>query len=40
VFVLPYDTNQAWTHEVPHSAPIGGRRISVTLRAFGGGGRA
>ncbi|MBN8616275.1 MAG: alpha-ketoglutarate-dependent dioxygenase AlkB [Deltaproteobacteria bacterium] len=33
VFVLPYDTNKAWTHEVPHAAR-GGRRISVTLRAF------
>ena len=40
VFVLPYDTNQAWTHEVPHSARIGGRRISVTLRAFGASGPA
>lgn len=34
VFILPYDTNQAWTHEVPHAARYQGRRISVTLRAF------
>lgn len=34
VFVLPFDTNQAWTHEVPHRARDRGRRISVTLRAF------
>jgi alkylated DNA repair dioxygenase AlkB len=34
VFVLPYETNLAFTHEVPHSARAGGRRISVTLRAF------
>lgn len=34
-FVLPYATNQAWTHEVPKSAKLRGRRISVTMRAFG-----
>ena len=34
VFVLPYETNLAFTHEVPHSARVEGRRISVTLRAF------
>jgi alkylated DNA repair dioxygenase AlkB len=34
VFVLPYDSNAAWTHEVPHAARHTGRRISVTLRAF------
>lgn len=34
VFVLPYSTNEAWTHEVPHSARRRGRRISITLRAF------
>lgn len=34
VFVLPYDTNLAFTHEVPHAASSRGRRISVTLRAF------
>lgn len=34
VFVMPYDTNLAWTHEVPHSARCTGRRISVTLRAL------
>jgi alkylated DNA repair dioxygenase AlkB len=39
VFVMPYDTNLAWTHEVPHAAKYAGRRISVTLRAFETGGR-
>lgn len=34
VFVMPYATNRAWTHEVPHHAGSRGRRISVTLRAF------
>jgi alkylated DNA repair dioxygenase AlkB len=34
VFVMPYATNLAWTHEVPHFARDSGRRISVTLRAF------
>ena len=34
VFVMPYDTNLAWKHEVPKSAKAKGRRISVTLRAF------
>lgn len=34
LFVMPYETNLAWTHEVPHSARCAGRRISVTLRAF------
>lgn len=34
VFVLPYETNLAYTHEVPHNASSTGRRISVTLRAF------
>lgn len=34
VFVMPYATNQAWTHEVPKSKRYQKRRISVTLRAF------
>jgi alkylated DNA repair dioxygenase AlkB len=34
VFVMPWETNRAWTHEVPHSAKSAGRRISLTLRAF------
>ena len=34
ILVLPYDTNLAWTHEVPHRARDRGRRISVTFRAF------
>jgi alkylated DNA repair dioxygenase AlkB len=35
VFVMPYETNLAWTHAVPASRRYTGRRISVTLRAFG-----
>ncbi|MEM7009967.1 MAG: alpha-ketoglutarate-dependent dioxygenase AlkB [Verrucomicrobiota bacterium] len=34
VFVLPFDTNETWTHEVPHSKKHCGRRISITIRAF------
>lgn len=34
VFIMPFATNLAWTHEVPHNAKSAGRRISVTLRAF------
>lgn len=34
VVVVPYDTNQTWTHEVPASKKLKGRRISLTIRAF------
>jgi alkylated DNA repair dioxygenase AlkB len=34
VFVMPYETNLHWTHEVPAARQWQGRRISVTLRAF------
>lgn len=34
VFVMPFATNLAWTHEVPKSSRCLGRRISVTVRAF------
>ena len=34
VFIMPYATNQAFTHEVPHLERYRGRRISVTVRAF------
>ena len=34
VLVMPYDTNLQWTHEVPHSAKVLGRRISITGTAF------
>jgi len=34
VFVTPYETNLAWTHEVPRRAKDQGRRISITLRAL------
>ncbi len=34
VLVMPYDTNLAWTHEVPKAKRFQGRRISITLRAF------
>lgn len=34
VIVMPYETNRAFTHEVPASKKLLGRRISVTARAF------
>ena len=34
IIILPYTTNQAWTHEVPASKKLLGRRVSITLRAF------
>lgn len=34
VFLLPLDTNKAFTHEVTASRRLNGRRISVTIRAF------
>lgn len=34
VFILPWSTNRAFTHEVTASKRLTGRRISVTLRAF------
>ena len=34
VFVMPWETNRAFTHEVPPSTRRTGRRISVTLRGF------
>ena len=34
VFVMPSQTNQAYTHEVPHPLRSKGRRISLTFRAF------
>lgn len=37
VFIMPYQTNLRWTHEVPHSRVQRGRRISVTFRAFEAG---
>jgi alkylated DNA repair dioxygenase AlkB len=40
VFVMPFDTNLAWTHEVPSRKGDRGRRISVTLRAFTAGAEA
>jgi alkylated DNA repair dioxygenase AlkB len=35
VVVVPLATNARWKHEVPASRRLRGRRISVTLRAFG-----
>ncbi len=32
--VIPWKTNQNWTHEIPKFAKYKGRRISVTMRAF------
>ena len=34
VLIMPYATNQTWTHEVPATKKLAGKRISVTLRAF------
>jgi len=34
VLIMPYETNLAWTHEVPRRKAQNGRRISVTLRGF------
>ena len=34
VFIMPYDTNLAWTHEITRRARDQGQRISITLRAF------
>ncbi len=36
LLVIPWETNQAWTHEVPHFARHTGRRVSITARAFEG----
>ena len=37
VFVVDWDMNKAWKHEVLKRAAYSGRRISVTLRAFSRG---
>ena len=34
VFIMPWDTDQVWTHEVTRRPRDRGRRISITLRAF------
>ena len=34
VFVMPWDTNKEWKHEVPHRKCDTSRRVSVTFRAF------
>ena len=34
VIILPWGTNLAWKHSVPHFARYRGRCISITLRAF------
>lgn len=34
IFVMPYATNRAWMHEVPHFKQCQGQRISITFRAF------
>jgi len=34
VIVVPWNTNQHWTHEVPHFKKYSGKRISITLRAY------
>lgn len=34
VVVVPWNTNQKWTHEVPSFKKYTGKRISITLRAY------
>lgn len=34
IIVIPWETNRAFTHEVPSSKKTQGQRISVTIRAF------
>ncbi|BBM85539.1 alpha-ketoglutarate-dependent dioxygenase AlkB [Candidatus Uabimicrobium amorphum] len=34
IFIIPYNTNENWTHEIPKSSKYSQKRISVTLRAF------
>lgn len=34
VFVMPWDTNRAWKHQMVKSTRWKGRRISITLRVF------
>lgn len=34
VMVLPYATNQAWTHEVPPFKAYRGKRMAIAFRAF------
>lgn len=34
VFVMPWETNKRWTHEITKSKRAVGKRISVTFRAF------
>ena len=34
IFIMPYDTNLAWTHEVPAFKKHNGRRIAIAFRAF------
>lgn len=34
VFVVPFEMNKCWTHEVPKSKRYRERRISMTIRAF------
>lgn len=36
VFIMPFETNLEWTHEIPKRARQIGRRVSITLRAFEG----
>lgn len=34
ILVIPWDTNMAYTHEVPHFARYKGKRVSLTFRTF------
>ncbi|MFT5365887.1 MAG: alkylated DNA repair dioxygenase AlkB [Candidatus Latescibacterota bacterium] len=35
VFIVPYEMNKRWTHEIPKAKRYLGKRVSVTVRAFG-----
>jgi hypothetical protein len=35
VFIVPYEMNKRWTHEIPKAKRYQGKRVSVTVRAFG-----
>lgn len=34
VLVIPFAVNLRWSHQVPRTGPVVGRRISITARAF------
>ncbi len=34
IIIVPWETNLAWTHEIPKFKKYSGKRISITLRAY------